>query len=92
VRQLDGGLEIELDATFACPDYTLSLAGADILPDSFDEVAWHAADGQAMRLAHHHEQDQLLSANSWRWTEDRIATCFALEQGKQRLRLSKVLL
>jgi hypothetical protein len=87
-RIVDGGLEIELDAAFACPDFTLSLASADNVAGPFDEVVWHGADGRARRLAPRHEPAELLVANSWQPAEDRCVVCFALERGIQRLRLA----
>jgi hypothetical protein len=87
-RRVDGGVEIELDAAIACPDFTLSLPLPDDQLRTFQEVIWQDNAGRTTPFAQSTGHAALLAPNTWLQAGDRVALCFPLERGRQRVRLT----
>ncbi|MEZ4869432.1 MAG: hypothetical protein R3C14_49370 [Caldilineaceae bacterium] len=80
---------IQLEAAFACPDFTLTLSSPtlDTAPVTGVEIM---SQGQSQMLTQDPSgDDQMLSSSSWRRRTDGVTVCFDLQRGVQSLRLRR---
>ncbi|MCX6048069.1 MAG: hypothetical protein NT075_23455, partial [Chloroflexi bacterium] len=87
ITLLDGET-IQLDATFACPDFTFTLQSPTFGADHINGVEL-VQQGSAQALVWDAASDGQMPSTSWRQTEDRITVCFDLRPGTQSLRLCR---
>jgi hypothetical protein len=87
VQVVEGGIELRLDAAFACPDFTFTVC----VPDEnwiCREVSFEDEQGRSIALTPMPDDAALLAPQSWRRVPDGIAICLELQSGRQRLRLA----
>lgn len=77
---------IQLDAAFACPDFTLTLQSAAFGAAQIDGVEI-VQQGKSRVLAPDPTTEGKMPSTSWRQVGDRITVCFDLQRGLQTLRL-----
>jgi hypothetical protein len=77
---------LQLDSAFACPDFTLTLAGPG---QAVERVELAPAQGAivALRRAATGAGDSLMAPGSWQPDGERLTACFDLQRGVQALRL-----
>lgn len=79
---------IQLDATFACPDFTLTLQSPTSGTGHIKGVE-AIQQGSIRVLAQAMAGDGQMSSTSWQQLDDHITVCFDLQRGTQLLRLCR---
>ena len=73
---------LQLDSAFACPDFTLTLAGR-----AAERVEVAPAQGAVAALRRADTGDSLMAPGSWQTDGERLTACFDLQRGVQALRV-----
>jgi len=87
ITPLDGDT-LQLDALFACPDFTLTLQSPALGAEAITDVEV-VQEGSVHALAHDGATDNLMASASWRQAGEGITVCFDLQPGTQTLRLRR---
>jgi hypothetical protein len=86
IQEVEGGIQIHLDAAIPCPDFTFTLLGCEHAWVC-SEVVKQSEQGASQTLAQISDTSALLAPLSWRRTGDGVTLCVPLQRGRQRLRL-----
>jgi hypothetical protein len=84
-RPTGKGWAIEIDSTFDCPDFTISLTAGDSKRASVEGAQLTYAVAPAQDLLRDVANGGLLASTSWQQDAERICVCFDLRQGKQTI-------
>ena len=79
---------LELDAAFACPDFTLTLQSPTFGAEAVSRVET-MQQGNVCTLSQTETSDSLMSSASWQQVGDRVSVCFDLRRGTQLVRLCR---
>jgi hypothetical protein len=83
------GWAIDLEATFDCPNFTMSLDSPELGSVAIDQVVHRTAQAGERTLYRDRAADALLPANTWRQAGERVSVCCDLWWGRQTIFLKR---